>query len=87
MDEEGLQKTANKLIYIGTQIEIDTDTFAERLRTLRDAAEKNEEAVAVSALHDMVPTFITPDEFNKMELLKKQKSQENHAETEKNPVS
>lgn len=87
MDEEGLQKTANKLIYIGTQIEIDTDTFAERLRTLRDAAEKNEEAIAVSALHDMVPTFITPDEFNKMELLKKQKSHDNQAESEKNPVS
>lgn len=87
MDEEGLQKTANKLIYIGTQIEIDTDTFAERLRTLRDAAEKNEEAIAVSALHDMVPTFITPEEFNKMELLKKQKSHDNQAESEKNPVS
>ncbi len=87
MDEEGLQKTANKLIYIGTQIEIDADTFAERLRTLRDAAEKNEEAIAVSALHDMVPTFITPDEFNQMELKKTHKALEDQTESAKNPVS
>ena len=91
MDEEGLQKTANKLIYIGKQIEIDTDTFAERLRTLRDAAEKNNEALAVSSLHEMVPTFITPEEFNKMELekqLKKEKEQaeKSASEPETNPV-
>ena len=65
MNEEGLQKTANKLIYIGRQIEIKTETFAERLRTLRDAALENNEAIAVAALHDMVPTFITPEQFNK----------------------
>ncbi len=64
MNEEGLQKTSNKLIFIGKQIEIDEETFAGRLRTLRDAALKNDEALAVSALHDMVPTFITPEEFN-----------------------
>lgn len=70
MDEEGLQKTANKLIYIGRQIEIETDTFAERLRILRDAALENKEAVAVAALHEMVPTFVTPEEFNQMEMAK-----------------
>ncbi len=70
MNEEGLQKTANKLIYIGKQIEIDTATFAERLRILRDAASENNEEIAVRALHDMVPTFITPEEFNRMELAK-----------------
>ena len=64
MDEEGLQKTKNKLIFIGKQIEINEDDFAERLRTLRDAAEENNEEVAVAALHEMVPTFVTPAEFN-----------------------
>ena len=64
MNEEGLQKTSNKLIFIGKQIEIDEETFAGRLRILRDAALKNDEELAVSALHQMVPTFITPEEFN-----------------------
>ena len=68
MDEEGLQKTSNKLIFIGKQIDIDTETFAERLRVLRDAALENNEERAVEALHDMVPTFVTPEEFNGAEL-------------------
>ena len=64
MNEEGLQKTSNKLIFIGKQIEIEEEHFAERLRILRDAAQENKEEAAVQALHDMVPTFITPEEFN-----------------------
>ena len=70
MNEEGLQKTANKLIYIGKQIQIDSTTFAMKLRILRDAALTNNEKIAVDALHEMVPTFVTPEEFNKHELEK-----------------
>ena len=64
MNEEGLTKTSNKLIFIGKQIEIEEEDFAERLCVLRDAAKENDEALAVQALHDMVPTFTTPEEFN-----------------------
>ena len=64
MNEEGLKKTSNKLIFIGKQIEIDESDFAEKLRILRDSAKENDEKIAVQALHDMVPTFITPEEFN-----------------------
>ena len=71
MNEEGLQKTANKLIYIGKQIQIDSTTFAMKLRILRDAALKNNEKIAVDALHEMVPTFVTPEEFNRHELEKR----------------
>lgn len=70
MNEEGLQKTQNKLIFIGKQIEIDEENFAERLRKLRDAARQNNEAVAVEALHEMVPTFTTPEEFNSRHCVK-----------------
>ncbi|MCM1133531.1 MAG: polysaccharide biosynthesis protein [Ruminococcus flavefaciens] len=70
MNEEGLQKTSNKLIFIGRQIDIDEEHFAEKLRTLRDAALKNNEAVAVEALREIVPTFITPEEFNSRQLVK-----------------
>jgi FlaA1/EpsC-like NDP-sugar epimerase len=68
MNEEGLQKTSNKLIFIGKQIEIDEATFPMRLNDLRNAALKNDEALAVFALHSMVPTFTTPEEFNTKEL-------------------
>lgn len=69
MNEEGLKKTANKLIFIGRQIEIDEKNFPNRLRKLRNAAEKNDEAVAIEAMHEMIPTFITPEEFNKKVLV------------------
>lgn len=65
MNEEGLTKTKNKLIFIGRQIEINEETFAAKLRELRDASLENDENKAMSALHDMVPSFITPEEFNK----------------------
>lgn len=64
MNEEGLQKTANKLIYIGRQIDIDESCFPQQLHILKDAALENNEARAIQALHDMVPTFITPEEYN-----------------------
>ena len=65
MNEEGLQKTKNKLIYIGKQIEIDADTFINELWTLKNAAQENDDKTAISALHHIVPTFTTPEEFNK----------------------
>ncbi len=65
MNEEGLQKTKNKLIYIGKQIEIDADTFINELWTLKNAAQENDDETAISALHHIVPTFTTPEEFNK----------------------
>ena len=64
MMEEGLKKTSNKLIFIGKQIDINEEHFAEKLKDLRDAALLNNEEAAIQALHDMVPTFITPQEFN-----------------------
>lgn len=39
MSEEGLRKTANKMIFIGKQIDFDVDIFEERLRKLTEEAE------------------------------------------------
>lgn len=64
MNEEGLKKTKNKLIFIGKQIDIDPEQFIDDLRRLRDAAQDNNDEIAVQALHDMVPTFKTPTQFN-----------------------
>lgn len=70
MNEEGLTKTQNKLIFIGKQIEIDNTTFGKRLSDLKNAAFENDDKVAVKALHDMVPTFILPEIYNRMEMNK-----------------
>lgn len=70
MNEEGLRKTTNKLIFIGKQIEIDAKQFLKKLDELRNAAEQNNEEIAVQALHDMVPTYVTPEEFNQKVLVK-----------------
>ena len=69
MNEEGLKKTSNKLIFIGKQIEIEPQQFIEQLYILRDAAKKNDVDIAIKALHNIVPTFITPDEFNHKNLV------------------
>ncbi|MBO7061366.1 MAG: polysaccharide biosynthesis protein [Fibrobacter sp.] len=65
MNEEGLQSTQNKLIFIGKQIEIDADKFVVDLWKLKCAAAENKDDVAIKALHEIVPTFTTPEEFNK----------------------
>ena len=69
MMEEGLQKTKNKLIFIGKQIEIEPQAFISDLEMLKEAAAEDNEAVAVDALHRMVPTFTTPEEFNSKQLI------------------
>ena len=74
MDEEGLQKTSNELIFIGKQIPLDGDEFIKRLRRLRNAANENLNEAAIQALHDIVPTFITPEEFNRAELIKEHRN-------------
>ena len=71
MDEEGLKKTSNELIFIGSQIKIDPDSFINSLMMLKDAAQENNEAVAIEALHKMVPTFTTPEEFNSRTVITK----------------
>ena len=56
MEEEGLQKTPNDLIHIGSPIPIDTDKFLVQLRQLMDAAYENDDAIR-SIVAQMVPTY------------------------------
>ncbi|MCK9182735.1 MAG: polysaccharide biosynthesis protein [Fibrobacteraceae bacterium] len=64
MNEEGLKRTSNKLIFIGKQINFDSTTFIDELWKLKNAALKNDEIATIRVLHDIVPTFTTPEEFN-----------------------
>lgn len=57
MNEEGLKSTSSKRIFIGSQIEIDTDNFAAMLEHLKRAAEHNNSAETVRLLEKIVPTF------------------------------
>lgn len=70
MDEEGLTKTPNDLIFIGKQLTFDGKEFIRKLRKLRNAAADNLSDIVVDALREIVPTFVTPDEFNRAELIK-----------------
>ena len=57
MDEEGLQSTANKKIFIGKQITIDADDMLQKLNALHEAAEANDSEKTVELLSTLVPTF------------------------------
>ena len=56
MSEEGLRKTANKLISVAEPIEMDDEVFEEQLDALSHAA-YDEEGDIRAAIADIVPTF------------------------------
>jgi len=57
MDEEGLQKTDNKKIFIGNQIDIDPDQLCGQLSELKEIAQSNDDEKTVEKLAEMVDTF------------------------------
>lgn len=57
MDEEGLESTENKKIFIGNQIDIDADDMLSKLQNLRNAADANDSEKTIQLLSDLVPTF------------------------------
>ena len=57
MDEEGLNKTDNKKIFIGAPLQLNKDTFSDHLDALKEIAYSNNSENLVQALLDMVPTF------------------------------
>ncbi len=57
MDEEGLKKTANKKIFIGNQIDIDSEVLLKELDELHILADANESDKVVDKLAQLVPTF------------------------------
>lgn len=57
MDEEGLKSTANKKIFIGNQINVDSAELGRKLKGIRVAADSNDSEKTVELLSDLVPTF------------------------------
>lgn len=57
MDEEGLQKTDNQKIFIGTQIEVSDETLDKGLEKLWKISQQNDSEGVIAALGEFVPTF------------------------------
>ncbi|MFV0413793.1 MAG: polysaccharide biosynthesis protein, partial [Oscillospiraceae bacterium] len=57
MDEEGLNQTDNKKIFVGSPIRLNKETFFDHIAALKEIAYSNNSANLVQALLDMVPTF------------------------------
>lgn len=56
MDEEGLKKTANKMIFIGKPIEFDEDIFEKQLDELITDAKKEDKDIR-KQIKEVVPTY------------------------------
>lgn len=56
MNEEGLKKTANKMIYIGKPIEFDDDTFKEQLNKIYKDAYEETDSIRED-IKKIVPTY------------------------------
>lgn len=57
MDEEGLRRTDNKKIFIGSPMKLNKETFFDHLKALKEIAYSNNSENLVQALLDLVPTF------------------------------
>ena len=62
MDEEGMQETRNKMIYIGRPIEFDEEKLCS---TLREMAEETDEEKMRELVKEIVPTYMLPEEWEK----------------------
>lgn len=57
LNEEGMKKTANKKIFIGKPIELDTEKFHEKLIELKKVALKNDKDGIDKLIAEIIPTF------------------------------
>ena len=74
MEEEGLKKTENDLIFIGSPIPFDTDAFQNDLVSLMDAAYANKENIR-EMVQKIVLTYHPVDNTQKNEELLNNQSQ------------
>ena len=62
MDEEGLKKTKNDLIYIGKPIDVDEETFLQQLQELYEAAVDETKNIR-QMVQNIVPTYVRKEEI------------------------
>ena len=69
MNEEGLQQTANKMIYVGKPIEFDEDEFLQKLEKLYTYAYDETDQMK-AMISKIVPTYHIRSEDKKRDSLK-----------------
>jgi len=57
MSSEGLKKTENQKIFIGSPLEILPEHLFESLRSLKAMADENDTPGVIKRLHELVPEF------------------------------
>lgn len=57
MDEESVQKTESKKIFIGSPLKMDRENFFEHLKRLKEIAYSNDSTALLKMIAEMVPTF------------------------------
>ena len=57
MEEEGMRTTPNKLIFIGSPIPLDYETFLTKLKELMQISYQNDEDAVIKKVEEMVPTY------------------------------
>lgn len=73
MKEEGLRKTDNNKIFIGKQMQIDTDAFTKELDKMRAICNTNDKQAVIDELKVLVPTFRHDTAY--LELMKQKEAQ------------
>ncbi len=61
---EELDKTDNNLIFIERDMPLSREEIEEKIRILRDACHSDRDDAVREALHQVVPTYKTPEEIN-----------------------
>ena len=64
VNSENLDKTSHNMIFIERDVPLDYQELQTRLQILRDAVATGDDLAVRNALHEVVPTFNTPDEIN-----------------------
>ncbi len=63
--DEKLSKTANSMIFIEKDTALSLEELEQKLEVLRRAVATGSDAAVKAALHEVVPTFLTPEQINK----------------------
>ena len=64
MDEEGIQKTKSKKIYIGHPIDLNVDKFKDELKSLKEICAEGNKKEIENMLVKIVPTFKRENRIN-----------------------
>ena len=64
MSEEGLTKTYNEKIFIGRQIDIDSNKVDQHLQMLKRVVDIEAVDLIESLMREFVPTYIRPEDAN-----------------------